>query len=73
LYTNYNEKISNIISKTNLPKENLVLSEEYDIIIPTSGETAIDLATASCVMKEGIDIGGDTNIIKTKENSLFLS
>ncbi len=73
LYTTYNEKISEIVSKTNLPKEELVLSEKYDIIIPTSGETAIDLATASCIMKEGVAIGGDTNILKTKENSLFLS
>ncbi|KZX10984.1 restriction endonuclease subunit S [Methanobrevibacter curvatus] len=73
LYTTYNEKISRIVSKTNLAKEDLILSEKYDIIIPTSGETAIDLATASCVMKKGVAIGGDTNIIKTKENSLFLS
>ncbi len=73
LYTTYNEKITKIVSKTNLDKENLVLSEIGDIIIPSSGETAIDLATVSCIMKKGVAIGGDTNILKTKENSLFLS
>jgi len=73
LYTTYNEKISVVFSKTNLNKKNLVLSGKHDILIPSSGETAIDLATASCLMKEGIAIGGDTNILKTDENSLFLS
>jgi type I restriction enzyme S subunit len=73
LYTTYEEKISKIVSKTNLDSKNLILSEKYDIIIPTSGETAIDLATASCIMKENVAIGGDTTILKTNENSLFLS
>lgn len=61
------------MSKTKLKVDELVLSEENDIIIPTSGETAIDIATASCIMKSGVAIGGDTTIIKTKENGLFIS
>ncbi|WP_293720304.1 restriction endonuclease subunit S [uncultured Cetobacterium sp.] len=44
-----------------------------DIIIPASGETVIDLATASCVLKTGVALGDDINIIKTKENGIFLS
>jgi len=43
------------------------------VIIPSSGETSLDIATASCVMKDGIALGGDLNIIKTKENGIFLS
>lgn len=73
LYTTYKEKISDVVSKTNLSKDELVFSSKNDIIIPTSGETAIDLATASCVINEGIGIGGDTTIIKTKGDGLFFS
>ena len=73
LYTDYSETISDIKSYTNLDGENLVLSEENDVIIPTSGETHIDIARASCVMRKGVALGGDLNIIKTKINGVFLS
>lgn len=73
LYTTYNEVIKNVVSKTNLNISNLVLSEENDIIIPCSGETAIDIAKASCVTKSGIALGGDLNILKLNENGIFLS
>ncbi|NYB26467.1 MAG: restriction endonuclease subunit S [Methanobacteriaceae archaeon] len=73
LYTTYEEKISKVFSKTNLDPSKLVFSKENDVIIPTSGETAIDLATASCVLDSGIAIGGDTTIIKVEGNGLFIS
>jgi type I restriction enzyme S subunit len=73
LYTDYGEVIENIVSRTNLPKESLVFSEFNDVIIPSSGETQLDIATASCVKKSGIALGGDLNIIKTKNNGVFLS
>ena len=73
LYTKYNEVIKEVTSKTNLKETDLIFSEIGDIIIPASGETAIDLATASCILKKGIALGGDINIIKTKENGIFLS
>jgi type I restriction enzyme S subunit len=73
LYTHYHELINEVISKTNIAAKNLVLSEENDVIIPASGETHIDIATASCVLKSGIALGGDLNIIKTKNNGVFLS
>ena len=73
LYTHYTEVIDKIKSKTNLNKDELVLSEENDIIIPSSGETALDIAKASCVLKSGVAIGGDLNIIKVKESGVFLS
>ena len=73
LYTTYKEKIDHIMSKTKLNSDELVLSEKNDIIIPTSGETAIDIATASYIMKDGVAIGGDTTIIKSSENGLFIS
>ncbi|WP_336665274.1 restriction endonuclease subunit S [Elizabethkingia meningoseptica] len=73
LYTFYEEVISQIQSKTNTDISSLVLSEANDVIIPASGETQIDIATASCVLKSGVALGGDLNIIKTKNNGVFLS
>ena len=73
LYTQYGEVIDNIVSHTNLQKEGLVLSEANDVIIPSSGETNIDIATASCVLYDGIILGGDLNIIKSKMNGVFLA
>lgn len=73
LYTHYGETIKEIKSKTNIELKDLVLSEANDVIIPASGETQIDIATASCVLKKGIALGGDLNIIKTKNEGVFLS
>ncbi len=73
LYTHYKEIISKIISYTNVPADNLVLSQVNDVIIPSSGETQEDIATASCVMKDGVALGGDLNIIRTKVNGIFLA
>ena len=71
LYVYYNELIDEVKSKTNL--ENLVLSKANDVIIPASGETQLDIATASCVLRSGIALGGDLNVIRTENNGLFLS
>lgn len=51
----------------------LVLSNKNDILIPCSGETAIDLATASCIQKEQVAIGGDITIIKTNQYAPFIT
>jgi type I restriction enzyme S subunit len=73
LYTTYNETIDTVYSKTKINPTDLVLSEANDIIVPASGETHIDIAKASCVLKSGIALGGDLNIIKTSNNGVFLS
>jgi len=73
LYTTYNEIIKNIVSKTNCNIKDLILSNENDIILPSSGETAIDISTASCVINKKIALGGDINIIRSKENGIFLA
>lgn len=72
LYTHYNEVIDKVISKTNF-SDNPVFSKINDVIIPASGETALDIATASCVLKKDVLLGGDLNIIRTKVNGVFLS
>ena len=73
LYTTYGETIDEVISRTNIDTDDLVFSEANDVIIPASGETQIDIATASCVLRDGIALGGDLNIIKTQNNGVFLS
>ncbi len=60
-------------SKTNLNKNGLIFSEKNDILIPCSGETAIDLATASCIQKDQVAIGGDITIIKTNQYAPFIT
>jgi len=73
LYTTYDELIEDPISRTNLSLDDVILSKRNDVIIPASGETHIDIATASCVMKEGVAIGGDLNIIRSNVYGVFLS
>lgn len=73
LYTKYGEQIFKVVSRTNLPITDLVLSEVNDILIPSSGETKADIATASCMLLSGVALGGDINIIKTSLNGVFLA
>jgi len=73
LYTDYKETISKVISRTSVSTKDLVLSKANDVIIPASGETQIDIATASCVLRSGIALGGDLNIIRTNMSGVFLS
>ncbi|MCE7532963.1 restriction endonuclease subunit S [Acinetobacter nosocomialis] len=73
LYTQYGEVISNVISATNLEVNSLVLSKANDVLIPASGETQIDIATASCVLQSEVALSGDLNIFRTEENGVFLS
>lgn len=73
LYTRYGEVIDVVASKTNLAETELTFSRENDVIIPSSGETNIDIATASCVLRKGIALGGDLTIIRSKVNGVFLS
>ena len=65
LYTKYkSEIISDIFSKTDIDTRKLVKSKANDVIIPCSGETAVDIATARCVPYDNILLGGDLNIIR---------
>ena len=73
LYTHYSELIGEVKSRTNVEPKNLVMSQRNDVIIPASGETHIDIATASCVMEAGIALGGDLNVIRAKTNGVFLA
>lgn len=73
LYTTYSETINDVVSATNLSKNTLVFSQKNDVVIPASGETHIDIATAACVLHDGIALSGDINIIRTSNNGIFLA
>lgn len=75
LYTKYkSEIIHKVISKTNIESSNLKRSKRNDVIIPCSGETAIDIAVARCVPFDNIILGGDLNIIRLhKDDGAFMA
>ena len=69
LYTKYkSEIIGEVYSRTELDSSSLVKSKANDVIIPCSGETAIDISTARCVPFNNILQGGDLNIIRLKND-----
>lgn len=58
LYTKYGSILKNVFSKTNIEDKNLVKSKRNQVLVPSSGETAIDIATATCIeTDENIIIG----------------
>ena len=65
LYTTYKEVAYNIQRKT----QNVVDKKYYscvgDVIIPTSGESAEEISTATCVMVPDVLLGGDLNIFRS--------
>ena len=73
IYTAYREVISDIISSTNVPVSQLLLSEGGEVIIPASGEDPLDMARACCVARAGVALGGDINIISGIKNGVFLA
>ena len=66
LYTKYTAIANTIYSKTNNNNENLIFGKKYDVLMPCSGETALDISTTTCLQSDGILIGGDLNILRPK-------
>ncbi|MGT3668872.1 restriction endonuclease subunit S [Staphylococcus aureus] len=75
LYTKYGAIVSKIFSKTDIPENKLKIAKKNDVLIPLSGETAIDIATASCIyLNKGVAVGGDINILTPqKQDDRFIS
>ncbi|MFZ1704891.1 MAG: restriction endonuclease subunit S [Saprospiraceae bacterium] len=69
LFTRYNEKITHIISRTDVGS-NCIFSCTNDILMPTSDVTPNGLATASCIKENGIILGGDVLIIRPYRNTI---
>lgn len=64
LYTTYKEIAYDIVRRTEKKVEPKFLSHIGDVLIPTSGETAEDISTATCVMQEGVILGSDLLIYR---------
>lgn len=64
LYTKYKEVIRIIESKTNRDEKNIPRSQKGDVLIPSSGETPIDISTSSCIQSDNVLLGGDINILR---------
>ena len=73
LYTVYGTSIETVLSATNVPVDDLKLSIGGEVIVPASGEDAKDIATASVVLRSGVALGGDLNIIRGGFDGLFLA
>ncbi|VEF47524.1 Type I restriction-modification system, specificity subunit S [Bacillus freudenreichii] len=75
LYTTYGEVINEVRTMVNVNKSRVITSTTQDVLIPSSGETAFDIATATAVNIDNIIIGSDINIVRLKEgiNNIFLS
>ena len=73
LYTTYGEVTKAVINKTD-STEDLVKSQMNDVILPMSGETAEDIAKATCIKQEGVAYGGDLMVLRSKSlDGCFLS
>ena len=74
LYTKYSEIAYKIFSFTNNCNSNLFYSKKNDVLIPCSGETALDISTSTCVLFDNIAIGGDLNVLRSKnQDGKYLS
>ena len=66
LYTNYETVIFDIDTFA-FEQAGSVKSEGNEVIVPGSGETAEDISVASAVLRAGILLGGDLNVIRPSD------
>ena len=64
LYTTYKEVTYRVNRHTQKTVQNVYYSQIGDVIIPTSGETAEEIATACCVMVPNVILAGDMYIFR---------
>ena len=67
MYTNYRESISTGITFV-ADDQNSVKSNGEEVVVPSSGESAIDIARASSIKMPNLILGGDLNIIYPDES-----
>lgn len=60
-------EINTVSNRTNHEKEKMVLSKENDVLMPTSDVTPRGLATASCIKKNDVILGGDILVISPND------
>ncbi len=67
LYTRYTSIIEEVHSKTEVSDNGTVYGNVNDVLIPSSGESAIDIAQASALLVDNVLLGGDLNVFKPNE------
>ena len=74
LYTDY-ECVVGSVDTFAIPKEDSVFSTGGEVVAPSSGETAEDIAIASAIVSPGIMLGGGLNIVHPGPvlNPIFLA
>lgn len=74
LYTKY-ETVISVVDTFVKDNGKSIVSKGNEVIVPASGETAEDIARASAVIKSGVLLGGDLNIIypNNEIDSIFLA
>lgn len=74
LYTKYKFAIDDVDTFAEV-KNCAVFSKGNEVIVPASGETAEDIARAAAVVKSGVLLGGDLNILRPYNyiNPMFLA
>jgi len=75
LFTHHKETITGVLNKTE-PFEGSFYSIKNDILMPTSDVTPNGLAKASCIMIDGVILGGDILVIRpdtARGNGSYLS
>ena len=70
LFTEYGEVIRKVKSRTNTTTDS-VLSEEDDVLMPTSDVTPNGLAKASCIKEKNVVLGGDILVIRPNKQQVF--
>ncbi|MBN6741976.1 restriction endonuclease subunit S [Acidithiobacillus sp. MC6.1] len=69
LFTEYPEVIKTVKRRTNLD-ENTFMSNENDVLMPTSDVTPSGLAKACCIKSAGVILGGDILIIRANKQEI---
>ena len=65
LYTTYSEVTYDVVRKTRTSVDERYYSEVGDVLVPTSGESAEEISTATCVMQKGVILAGDLNVVRS--------
>lgn len=68
LFTQLGRKVDRVLIRTDF--DGGVRSKSNDILMPTSDVTPTGLATASCITKDDVVLGGDILIIRSESNKL---
>lgn len=74
LYTKYSTYVESVDTFSFITSFS-IMSRGGEVVMPSSGETAEDIAVASAILSKGIILGGGLNIIIPKKNidSIFLA